>query len=85
MRDTYPGFVAESWVGLLAPARTPPEIIARLNAETAKALGQPETKARFAELGLEAAGGTSAQFDQLIRSEIERWGKVIRAQKITLE
>jgi len=85
MHDTYPGFVAESWVGLLAPARTPLEIIARLNAESAKALGQPETKARFAELGLETAAGTPGEFDKLIRAEIERWGKVIRAQKITLE
>lgn len=85
MRDTYPGFVAESWVGMLAPARTPSDIIAKLNAETARALTLPETKARFAELGLETAAGTPADFEKLIRAEIERWGKVIRAQKITLE
>jgi tripartite-type tricarboxylate transporter receptor subunit TctC len=85
MRDTYPGFVAESWAGMLAPAKTPPEIIARLNAEAAKALGQPDLKARLAELGLESASSTPAAFGQLIRAEIERWGKVIRAQKITLE
>lgn len=85
MRDTYPGFVAESWVGMLAPARTPSDIIAKLNAEAARALSRPETKARFAELGLETAAGTPGEFDQLIRAEIERWGKVIHAQKITLE
>lgn len=85
IRDTYPGFVAETWVGMLAPAKTPPEIIARLNAEAARILGQPELKARFAELGLETAAGAPAQFDKLIRTDIERWGKVIRAQKITLE
>lgn len=85
MSETLPGFVAESWVGMLAPAKTPPEIIARLNAGTVKALAQPDVKARFAELGLETAAGTPAQFDQWIRAEIERWGRVIREQRITLE
>jgi tripartite-type tricarboxylate transporter receptor subunit TctC len=85
MNETYPGFAADSWVGLLAPARTPPEIVARLNAECVKALAQPDVKARFAELALETVGGTPAQFDQLIRAEIIRWGRVIREQKITLE
>jgi tripartite-type tricarboxylate transporter receptor subunit TctC len=85
MRDTYPNFVAESWAGLLAPARTPPEIIARLNTEVAKALAQPDLRTRLAELGIEPAAGTPGEFDKLIRSEIGRWGKVIRAQKITLE
>jgi tripartite-type tricarboxylate transporter receptor subunit TctC len=85
MSESYPGFVSEAWVGLLAPARTPPEIVARLNAEVAKVLELPEMKARFAELGLETAGGTPAQLDQWIRAELERWGKVIREQKITLE
>lgn len=85
MSETYPGFVAESWVGMLAPAKTPPEIITRLNAETVKALSQPDVKARFAELALDTAGSTPAQFDQWIRTEITRWGRVIREQRITLE
>ena len=81
----YPGFVAEAWVGLLAPAKTPPGIIARLNSEVVGIIGQPQIKARFAEQGLETIGSTPAQLDQWIRAELERWGKVIRAQKITLE
>ena len=85
MNETYPGFKAESWVGLLAPARTPPEIIARLNAEIVKSLGLPDMKARFAELGYETVGSTPAQFDLWIRAEIARWGKVIREQKIAIE
>ncbi len=85
MRESYPGFVAVSWVGLLAPARTPVEIISRLHGEVVKVLAQPDVKARFAELGLETVGSTPAQFDQWIRTEMERWGRVIRAQKITLE
>ena len=85
MTETYPGFVSEAWVGLLAPVKTPPQIVARLHAEVAKILELPEMKARFADQGLETAGGTPAQLDQWIRAELERWGKVIREQKITLE
>ena len=85
MMSVFPNFRAESWVGLLAPAKVPPEIFARLNAECVKLLALPDVKSRFAELGLETVGSTSAQFEQWIKSEIERWGRVIRAQKITLE
>ena len=84
MMSTYPNFRAESWVGLLAPAKLPAEIVARLNAESVKVLALPDVKARFAELGLETVGSTPAQFDQWIKTEIERWGQVIRAQKISL-
>ena len=85
MNETYPGFVSEAWVGLLAPAKTPPEIVARINAEVSRILAQPEMKERFAEQGLETAGGLPAELDRWIRSELERWGRVIREQKITLE
>jgi tripartite-type tricarboxylate transporter receptor subunit TctC len=85
MAASYPGFRTEIWAGLLAPAKTPPEIVARLNAEIVRILAQPDMKARLAESGLEPAGGTPAQFDQWIRGEIERWGKVIRARNITLD
>ncbi len=85
MSETYPGFVSEAWVALLAPARTPSEIVARLNAEVARTLERPEVKRRFAELGLETAPGSPADLDRWIRAEMERWGRVIREQKITLE
>ena len=83
--QTLPGFVAESWVGMLAPARTPPETIARLNAETAKVLSQADLRERFLEQGLDTVGGTPAEFDKRIRAEHERWGRLIRARGITLE
>jgi tripartite-type tricarboxylate transporter receptor subunit TctC len=85
MSELFPGFTAESWVGVLAPARTPPDILERLNAAILKILAQAEMQERFAEQGLEVAGGAPAEFDRWIRAEMERWGKVIRAQKITLE
>jgi tripartite-type tricarboxylate transporter receptor subunit TctC len=85
MSETYPGFVSEAWVGLLAPARTPRETVARLNAEIARILELPDTKSRFAELGLEAAPGSPEDLDRWIRGEMDRWGRVIRERKITLE
>lgn len=85
MSELFPGFTAESWVGMLAPARTPPDILERLNAEILRILAQAEMQERFAEQGLEVAGGTPAEFDRWIRAEMERWGRVIRAQKITIE
>ncbi len=81
----HPQFRAEAWVGLLAPLKIPQDIVARLNAECAKLLALPDVKSRFAELGLETVSSTPAQFDQWIKNEIERWGQVIRAQRITLE
>jgi len=85
MSETYPGFVSEAWVGLLAPAKTPPAIVARLNAEVAKILDLPDTRGRFAELGLETAPGSPEDLDRWIRIEMEHWGRVIREQKIAIE
>ena len=85
MSETYPEFVSEAWVGLLAPAKTPPEIVERLNAGVARVLALSDTKTRFAELGLEATPGSPEELDRWIRAEMERWGRVIREQKITLE
>jgi tripartite-type tricarboxylate transporter receptor subunit TctC len=84
LSETLPGFAAEAWVGLLAPARTSPEIIGRLNAEVVKVLARPEVKARFAAEGLETVGSTPAELDRWIRAAIDLWGQVIRQQKITL-
>jgi tripartite-type tricarboxylate transporter receptor subunit TctC len=85
MSVTYPGYVAESWVGLLAPAKTPDAIIARLNAEVVRALRAPELRARFAEQGLDTVGGTPAELKRWMRVETERWGKVIRERNIQIE
>jgi tripartite-type tricarboxylate transporter receptor subunit TctC len=85
MNETVPGFVAESWAGLLAPAKTPPDVLSRLNAEVVKVLGMAEVRERFAEQGQETVGSTAAEFDRHIRMELARWGKIIRAAGITLE
>ena len=68
-----PNFVAGSWTGLMAPAATPKDIIARLNTALNAALATPEMKDRFHKLGAEARPGTPEQFRAFIVSEIPKW------------
>ena len=74
----YKGFDAVTWFGLLAPAGTPKDVIARLNAEFNKALQQPELRKKLGDEGADPAGGTPEQFAALIKDEIPRWGKVVK-------
>ena len=83
--EFYPRFEAQSWVGVLAPAATPRNIIRRLNAEIANTLAVPDIKARFMLQGYETLGSTPQQFGEWIRSESEKWGRVIREQHISVE
>ena len=79
-----PGYQAGTWYGLLAPANTPREIIARLNGETNRLLATAEMKERFATQGAEPAGNSPEQFATFIRSELDKWAKVIRDANIKL-
>jgi tripartite-type tricarboxylate transporter receptor subunit TctC len=74
----YKGFDAVTWFGLLAPAGTPKDVIAKLNAEFNKALQNPDLHKKLGDEGADAAGGTPEQFATLIRDEIPRWGKVVK-------
>jgi tripartite-type tricarboxylate transporter receptor subunit TctC len=80
-----PGFEVNAWFGLLAPAGTPREIVARLNAETAKVLRSGATLERLQGLGLSVDPGTPEDFAALIASELARWGSIARAAKIRAE
>lgn len=73
-------FDVSLWQGLLVPAGTPPEVIARLNSEVNRALAAPDVRARIAELGADPAGGTSDQFAAFINGEMARWGKLIKPE-----
>lgn len=74
----YPGFETVGWAGLLAPAGTPREILARLNAEVVRILGPAELKDRFVALGAELLSSSPEEFGAYIKSETAKWGKVIR-------
>jgi len=80
-----PGFALEAWFGLLAPAGLPAEILARLNGELNTVLGLAEVKEILARDGAIPRPSTPEAFGQLVRSDIERWGKVIRDAGITLD
>jgi len=81
----YQGFDAVTWFGLLAPAGTPRDVVARLNAEFNKALKQPELAKRLADEGADPAGGTPEQFAALIKDEIPRWGKVVKDAGVKID
>jgi tripartite-type tricarboxylate transporter receptor subunit TctC len=80
-----PDFVVTSWFGLLVPAGTPAPIVARLNAETVKALGRTDVKATLGAQGLEVAPSTPEQFTAHIQSEIARFTKIAKAAGIKAE
>jgi tripartite-type tricarboxylate transporter receptor subunit TctC len=75
----YPDFLATSWIGLLTTGGTPRPIIDRYHREVVKILAQPEFRDRLLAMEFELVGGTPEQFGAWIRSEIPRWGKVIKA------
>jgi len=84
-KDTLPDFEVVNWYGMSVRAGTSAEIVTRLSAEVAAALRQPDVAERAAALGLELVGSTPKQFGALQRSEIVKWGNVVRTVKIQME
>ena len=80
-----PGVEASGWNGLLVPAGTPREVIARLHAETAKVMATPAFKADGVNLVYELGGESQEQFAAFIRAEIVKWGQVIKESNIKLQ
>jgi tripartite-type tricarboxylate transporter receptor subunit TctC len=78
-----PGYDYSSWIGLLAPAETPPAIVARLRTETARIVRTPEMRALLALGGAEPVGNSPEEFAALIGTEVGRWRKVVAAAGIT--
>nr|WP_279343677.1 tripartite tricarboxylate transporter substrate binding protein [Variovorax terrae] len=83
--ETYPGYEVQSWVGMLAPGKTPPDIVKRLNAEVRAALQVPETKALLQAQALRLASGGPEDFGHFLQVEGERWGAVIRKANIKVD
>jgi tripartite-type tricarboxylate transporter receptor subunit TctC len=86
MREAgHPGVTINPWFGLLAPARTPAPVLARLNTVFNEAMRDPAVQKRFAEIDLEPAGGSAADYGKLIRAESARWGELARGRNIIAE
>lgn len=81
----YPGFEVIGWFGWLAPAGTAKPVVGKLNQELVKALSVPEVKDRLLSLATVPVGDKPEEFGAFIRSEYEKWGKVIKAAKIEIQ
>jgi tripartite-type tricarboxylate transporter receptor subunit TctC len=78
----FPGFETDTWYGLLAPAHTPAAVVRRINVDTGRVLELPDMKGVLEQQGAQPAGGSPDDFRRFIQSEIEKWGKAIRAAKV---
>jgi len=76
--EVLPGYEVALWNGVLAPANTPADIVAKLNASIVKALGQADIKQRLAEQGSDPAGNSPAEFRQFIAAEVDKWATIVK-------
>jgi tripartite-type tricarboxylate transporter receptor subunit TctC len=83
--ETYPGVVADSFFGIVAPGGTPRDIVQKINRDLGEALAFPEVRERMSQLGLIPVGSSAAEFDALIRDEIRRWAKVVEQSKVKID
>jgi len=81
----FPGVEDYTWIGMFVPAGTPPAIVQRLNEATNAALRTPELRERLEAVAFEPVGGTPQQFADYLKSEIPKWGRVVRAGNIKIE
>jgi tripartite-type tricarboxylate transporter receptor subunit TctC len=81
----FPGFEAIQWIGLLTTAGTPKEIVERINGEVNRALRDPDLIAKFAQQGIAPAGGTPADFQRTIATDLRNWTETARAAHIKAE
>jgi len=80
--ETVPGYVVESWYGLYAPAGTPPDVIAKLNAAAKKAAHSPEFSKKIEHEGLAVVASEPAEFDRYVKAEEARWRKIVKENNI---
>jgi tripartite-type tricarboxylate transporter receptor subunit TctC len=81
----YAAFEATNVTGLIAPAGTPREIVDKLNGAVQKVISQPAVRARFAEIGAEATGGTPQEFAAYIRDDLSKWSRIVKDAHVTVE
>ncbi len=81
----FPNYVAASWVGVFAPAKTDPKIVAALNAAINDTIMSAEIKEKLTAIGFDPIAGSPAQADAMFKSEVEKWGKMVSALGITIK
>ncbi|MGH8618197.1 MAG: Bug family tripartite tricarboxylate transporter substrate binding protein [Burkholderiales bacterium] len=85
LNESLKGFEADSWFGLMAPVGTPREVVVKFNAEMQKVLAQPDVKEKMLAQGAIAQSGTPDQMAQQVKSDVAKWGKVVRTAGIKIE
>ena len=83
--EVVTGYASDTWYGMLAPAGTPADVIARLHAAAVRAITSPSVKDRLAKLGAETVGGSPEEFRRLIESEQRTWAKVVKDSGVKVE
>jgi|SRR5262245_10215420 len=83
--ESLPGYDASTWGGILAPARTPKEAVSRLNTSINAALKMDDVRSRLTGAGIEIQGGTPEGFAEVIRIEVDKWGRIVKAAGIQPE
>lgn len=77
--------IGGTWVGILAPAKTPHDVVTRLSSAMAAAIRRPEVRERFAQLGIDPVGNTPAEFRKFLEEEVAKWAKVIKAANVKID
>jgi tripartite-type tricarboxylate transporter receptor subunit TctC len=83
--EALPGFASSAWFAVVAPPKTPDAIVAKVNADIAEAVRDPEVRKRLADLSADPVGGTVPETTAFMRAEVERWNNVIKAANVKLE
>ena len=81
----FPGFEAYNWIGVFAPAGTPPAVIARLHHEFVAAVREPDVRAKLGAVGMEVVGSTPEELDRFVRGEFEHWDRFVREFNIKFD
>ncbi|WP_151637662.1 tripartite tricarboxylate transporter substrate binding protein [Noviherbaspirillum aerium] len=76
------GYELSGWYAVFVPAKTPQPVVNRINEELVKALGQPDVKARFAQIGAEPVGSSPAELGKYLKSETAKWSEIVKARNI---
>ena len=85
LAETLPGFEAVAWFAIVAPPKTPKMIVDKINADVNEALRQPELRDPLRKLSAEVFGGSAERAQKYMKEEVDRWGNVIRAARVTLQ
>jgi len=83
--ETLPGFEASSWIGILAPAKTPKPIVDRIQRELHAVVNEPAVKERLTKLGITSVGNTSEEFGQQIQADLKKYADVVKAARIKVD